>query len=139
MYVLIGAFAAERYEYGVWFIALFLFFAMTGGRALGDTRDLPHDEKTSTMTIPKKYGVRVASIFLLVNELVAYPFGFLIYYSGLFNIRLLYCMIVLSSIGFILTIVFIIKPTPRVAYFANMFSFMVLGLLFILGMILGKI
>ncbi|MFW9921956.1 MAG: UbiA family prenyltransferase [Candidatus Thorarchaeota archaeon] len=139
LYVLIGAFAAEQYSIGVWYIALFLFFAMTGGRAMGDTRDLPHDVKTNTMTIPKKFGVRIASIFLLINELIAYTFGFLVYFSGILNIRFLYCMIVLSSLGFVLSLIFAIKPTPKVAYFTNMFSFMLLGLLFVLGMILGKL
>jgi geranylgeranylglycerol-phosphate geranylgeranyltransferase len=137
LYVMIGAIAAERYEAGVWFIALFLFFAMTGGRALGDTRDLPHDLKTDTMTIPKKYGVRFASIFLLINQLLAYTFSLLVYFMGLFEIAYLYCMIVLIAIGFIITMIFVINPTPKVANITNMLSFGVLGMLFIIGMIVG--
>ncbi|NHJ40968.1 MAG: hypothetical protein FK731_13135 [Asgard group archaeon] len=137
LYVMVGAIAVERYEAGVWFMALFLFFAMTGGRILGDTRDLPHDQKNDTMTIPKKYGVRFASIFLLINQLLAYTFGLLVYFMGLFEIAYLYCTIVLIIVGFILTMIFIIKPTPKVANITNMLSFGVLGMLFILGMILG--
>ncbi|MFB0563761.1 MAG: UbiA family prenyltransferase, partial [Candidatus Lokiarchaeia archaeon] len=55
-YVIIGALAANRFELGVILLSLFLLFAMTGGRVLGDTRDLLYDQKTDTMTIPKKYG-----------------------------------------------------------------------------------
>ena len=45
-YVLIGALFAYSFELSVILLALFLFFAMTGARVLGDTRDLPYDQKT---------------------------------------------------------------------------------------------
>lgn len=137
LYVLIGAIAVERYKKGIWFLALFLFFAMTGGRALGDTRDLPYDQKTDTMTLPKRYCVRFASIFLLVNQLLVYTFSLLVYFTGLFDIAYLYCIIALIVVGFIQTIIFIIKPTPKVANVTNMLSFGVLGMLFIIGMVVG--
>jgi len=68
LYVLIGALFAYKFELSVILLALFLFFAMTGARVLGDTRDLPYDQKTDTRTIPKKYGAKWGDIFLLLMK-----------------------------------------------------------------------
>jgi len=112
---------------------------MMGGRAAGDTRDLPHDEKIATMTLPKKYGPRGASIFMLINQLVAYGFAIAVYFTAILKIAYLYCMIALIVIGFILSLIFVFKPTPKVANIINMLSFGLLGMLFIVGLILGRL
>ncbi|NHJ46316.1 MAG: hypothetical protein FK733_00880 [Asgard group archaeon] len=139
VYVLIGGLATLRYDMGVWFLAVFLVFAMMGGRAAGDTRDLPHDEKLDTMTLPKKYGPRGASIFMLINQLFAYGFAIAVYFTGILKIAYLYCIMALVVIGLVLSIFFVVKPTPKVANIVNMMSFGMLGMLFIIGLILGRL
>ncbi len=94
LYVIIGALVTHNLVLGAGLMALFLFFAMTGGRAAGDTRDLPHDMKVDTMTLPKKYDPRGASIFMLVNQFIAYGVGIGMYFTGVFKIGFLICMII---------------------------------------------
>jgi len=138
-YVIIGGLMVYRFEIGILVLSLYLFFAMTGGRVLGDIRDLPHDEKTDTMTLPKKYGLRKASYFLLINELIAYVFGLLVYFTGLFGIGYLICIILTISVGLPMTIFFIYKPSPKTGNIVNMMSFGILGMLFVIAMIIGRI
>lgn len=137
-YVLIGALAANRFEIGVYLLALFLFFAMTGGRVLGDTRDLPHDQKTDTMTIPKRYGIRWAGYFYFINEIIAYVLGLSVYATGLLGSGYLYCIIGIVIVGLPLSLIFICRPSPRMGNITNMLSLGILGMLFVFGMILGK-
>jgi len=138
-YVIIGALTAWVINLNVMFVAIFLFFAMTGGRVLGDARDYLHDQKTDTITIPKKYGLKWGSYFLLINEILAYIFAVLSYFIGNFNIGYLICVILIIIFGLPITLVFVRNPTPKIGNLVNMLSFGVLGMLFIIGMILGKI
>jgi len=138
-YVLIGAFFAYKFELSVILLALFLFFAMTGARVLGDTRDLPYDQKTDTSTIPKKYGVRWGKWFLLINEFIAYIIGILIYILGLFGIGYLICMITTIAIGIPLNLLFIISSSPKIARIVNILSLAILGSLFVVAMFIGKL
>jgi len=137
-YVLIGAFFAFKFELSVILLAIFLFFAMTGARVLGDTRDLPYDQKTDTSTIPKKYGVKWAGYFLLINEIIAYVFAIAVYLVGLFGIGYLVCIIIII-IGVFLNLTFILRPTPKVARIVNVLSLAILGMLFIIAMVIGKL
>lgn len=138
LYVLIGALCADNLNLAAGLLALFLFFAMTGGRAAGDTRDLPHDLKVDTMTLPKKYGPRGGAIFMLVNQFLAYGVGIGTYFTGVFEIGFLICMIITASIGSVMSVIFVIKPTPKVANIVNMLSWGILGMLFIIGLITGR-
>ncbi len=138
-YVLIGALFAYKFELSVILLALFLFFAMTGARVLGDTRDLPYDQKTNISTIPKKYGIRWAGYFLLINEIIAYIIGILIYLLGLLGIGYLICIICIIAIGFPLNLWFILKSTPKIARTVNVLSLAILGSLFVIGMIIGRL
>jgi len=138
-YVLIGALFAYKFELSVILLALFLFFAMTGARALGDTRDLPYDQKINTSTIPKKYGIKWAGYFLLINEILAYIVGISIYLLGLLGIGYLICIICTISIGVPLNLWFIFKPSPKTARIVNVLSLAILGSLFIIGMFLGRL
>jgi 4-hydroxybenzoate polyprenyltransferase len=138
-YILIGAFFAFKFELRVILLALFLFFAMTGARVLGDTRDLPYDQKTDTSTIPKKYGVRWGGWFLLINEFIAYIIGILIYVLGFFGIGYLICMITIIAIGTPLNLLFIFLSTPKVARIVNILSLAILGSLFVVAIIIGKL
>jgi 4-hydroxybenzoate polyprenyltransferase len=139
LYVLIGALFAFNFNLSVILLALFLFFAMTGARVLGDTRDLQYDEKTNTKTIPKKYGVKWGGIFLLVNEFIAYVIGIIIYLIGLLGIGYLICMIGIITVGFPLTLLFIFHPTPKIARISNVLSLAILGSLFVVAMFLGRL
>ncbi|MFX0174933.1 MAG: UbiA family prenyltransferase [Candidatus Hodarchaeota archaeon] len=138
-YVMIGGLMVYRFELGIILLSLYLFFAMTGGRVLGDIRDLPHDEKTDVMTLPKKYGLQTAGYFLLINELIAYIFGLLVYFTRIFGIGYLICIILTIAIGLPMTLFFVYKPSPKIANIVNMMSFGILGMLFIIGMIVGKV
>jgi 4-hydroxybenzoate polyprenyltransferase len=138
-YVLIGAFFAYTFELSVILLALFLFFAMTGARVLGDTRDLPCDQKTDTSTIPKKYGVKWGGWFLLTNEIIAYIIGIMIYLLGLLGFGYLICMISTIVIGVPLNLLFILKSTPKIARIVNVLSLAILGSLFVIGMFVGRL
>jgi len=138
-YVLIGGLMVYRFELGIIILAFYLFFAMTGGSVLGDIRDLPHDEKTSTIILPKKYGLRKSSYFLLFNELLAYFFATLVFFTGILGIRYLICIILTIIIGLPMTLFFMYKSSPKTANIVNMMSFGILDMLFIIGMIVGKV
>lgn len=138
LYALMGGIVAGFYGAGILMIALFLLLAMTGGRIIGDVRDLLYDTTAGTSTIPRKYGIKNALIFLWVNELGAYCIGIASYYIQGFATGFLYCMIAIAVCGTILNILFTIKPEPSVAARINTASFSLLGSLFILAMILGR-
>ncbi len=138
-YVLIGAFFAYKFELRVILLALFLFFAMTGARVLGDTRDLPYDQKTDTSTIPKKYGIRWGGWFLLINEFIAYIIGIMIYILGLLGIGYLICIICTITIGFPLNLLYFFRSTPRIARIVNVLSLAILGSLFVISMFIGRL
>ena len=138
-YVLIGALFAYKFELSVILLACFLFFAMTGARVLGDTRDLPYDQKTNTSTIPKKYGVRWGGYFLLVNEIIAYIISIMIFLLGLLGIGYLICMICIIAIGIPLNLWFILKPSPKIARITNVLSLAILGSLFVIAMFIGRL
>lgn len=139
LYVLIGGLAAGKASLGVWLTALYLFFAMTGGKIMGDVRDLPHDTRAGTLTIPQKFGLRWASAFLLLNELLAYAVALSVYFVGALGRGYLYCILLTIISGMVINIVFIRQPTPRTADITNKLSFIGLGSLYILGMILGRL
>ncbi|UCC20354.1 MAG: UbiA family prenyltransferase [Promethearchaeota archaeon] len=138
-YVLIGALFAYKFELSVILLSLFLFFAMTGARVLGDTRDLPYDQKTDTSTIPKKYGLKWGSWFLLFNEFLAYIIGIMIYLLGLLGIGYLICMIIIIAIGIPLNLLYFFHPTPKTARIANVLSLAILGSLFVIAMLIGRL
>jgi 4-hydroxybenzoate polyprenyltransferase len=138
-YVLIGALFAYKFELSVILLASFLFFAMTGARVLGDTRDLPYDQKTDTNTIPKKYGVKWSRWFLFINEVIAYVIGIMIYILGLLGIGYLICMIGIIAVGTPLNILFILRPSPKIARITNVLSLAILGSLFVIAMFIGRL
>jgi len=138
LYVLIGGLSVGNFGWGIVLIALFLFFAMIGGRVMGDVRDLPYDIKVNTMTIPKKYGLRWGKIFLLINEIAAYILALSVYWIKALGSGYFYCVLGIIIIGTIINLIFITKPTPKIAGLTNALSLGVLGMLYVLGMILGR-
>jgi len=137
-YVLIGSLAANRFGSGPLLIALFLFFAMTGGRVMGEVRDAPHDIQVKTVTIPQRYGLRSASIFLLANEVVAYGCALAGYWVGGFRTGYLYCILAIVIFGTAINLVFISRPVPKVADLTNKLSLGILGMLYVLAMVVGR-
>jgi len=138
LYALIGGLSAGNFGLGVILIALFLLFAMTGGRVMGDVRDLHHDIKVNTVTIPQKYGRRWANMFLLTNEVIAYVIALSVYWVGALGQGYFYCVLGLIVAGVIINLIFVTKPTPRIGDLTNKLSLGVLGMLYVLGMILGR-
>jgi 4-hydroxybenzoate polyprenyltransferase len=138
MYVLIGGLSAGVFGWGLVLTAVFLLFAMTGGRVLGDVRDLPYDVRTDKMTLPRKYGVYRAALFLLANETVAYFVAPSAYWVGALGLGYLYCILAIIVSGTVINIAFVARPTPRMADVTNRLSLGILGMLYVLGMVLGR-
>jgi 4-hydroxybenzoate polyprenyltransferase len=138
LYVLLGALAANYAGWAAILSALFLLFAMTGGKVMGDVRDLRHDSRARTMTIPRKYGLRWASAFLLINEALAYLVALSVYATGALRIGYLYCILGIVLAGTAINLLFVSRPTPNVADLTNKLSLGVLGMLFVVGMVLGR-
>lgn len=138
LYVLIGGLSAGYFGWGIILIALFLLFAMTGGRVMGDVRDLPYDIRVNTITIPQKYGLRWGAIFLLTNETVAYVIALSVYWTGALSQGYFFCVLGIIIVGTIINLIFVTKPTPKIAGLTNALSLGVLGMLYVLGMVLGR-
>ena len=111
---------------------------MTGGRVMGDVRDLPYDSKTNTMTIPKKYGLRRASVFLILTQVAAYAVALAPYFIGALGRGYFYCILGIIAAGTVINIIFVTKPTPKIADLTNRLSLGVLGMLYTIGVILGR-
>lgn len=139
LYALIGILAAGRINAAGVLVILFLFFAMTGGRIMGDTRDLPFDRKTGTPSIPNSFGPRFAAVFLILHEAAAYAAGLAAFFSGNFALGFLYCMLAIAGLGMVINILFLTKQTPERADITNRLSLGLLGGLYVLAMILGRI
>jgi 4-hydroxybenzoate polyprenyltransferase len=138
MYVLVGGLSAGVFGWGVVLTAIFLLFAMTGGSVLEDVRDLPYDVRTDKMTLPRKYGVHRSALFLLANETIAYLVAPSAYWVGALGLGYLYCALAIIVSGTVINTAFVAKPTPRMAGVIHRLSLGVLGMLYVLGMVLGR-
>jgi hypothetical protein len=78
-------------------------------------------------------------MFLLINEVIAYAIGIIIYLMGLLGIGYLICMIGIITVGFPLTLLFIFRPTPKIARISNVLSLAILGGLFVIAMFVGRL
>jgi 4-hydroxybenzoate polyprenyltransferase len=134
LYVFLGAiWAGAPFPRSAW-LAVFLFFAMTGGKVLGDVRDLTGDEKTGTPTIPRRFGLVFACVFLCALEAAAYGVGIAAALLGGFSLYFLAAMLITAAVGSGLLVYFCLKPTPERARRANGLSLGVLGLLYVAAM-----
>jgi 4-hydroxybenzoate polyprenyltransferase len=138
-YVFLGGLAGGGISISLVCTALFLFFAMTGGRVLGDVRDLPQDEKAGTDTMPRRYGLPFCTTFLIINEAASYICALASFFTGSFRPGYLYCLIGIVIGGIGINTFFLLGPTPKRADLANRLSFMMLGGLYVLGMFLGRV
>jgi 4-hydroxybenzoate polyprenyltransferase len=137
LYAAIGGLVAGNAGSSLLLLALFLFFAMTGGRVLGEVRDLPADAAARTRTIPSAFGMKTASVFLVANEILAYASGIAAAFAGDLGHGYLACMVAICVLGTGINAYFLADPTPRRADLANRASLGLLGGLYSLGMVLA--
>jgi 4-hydroxybenzoate polyprenyltransferase len=112
-------------------LAVFLFFAMTGGKVLGDVRDLSADDLSDAPTLPRRYGLVFARIFLCASEAAAYITGITAYFLAGFGVFYLIAMLVTAAVGTVFNIYFCLNPTPARARLVNALSLSVLGMLYV--------
>lgn len=139
LYALLGGLAAGPPGAGVWLTALYLLLAMTGGRVLGDVRDLDADARAGTRTIPLRYGMRASVAFLFCFETLAYAAGAAMYWIGGLGPGWLWCLVATAAAGTAINVTFALRPTPRTADLANRLSLGLLGGLYSLGMVLARV
>jgi 4-hydroxybenzoate polyprenyltransferase len=134
LYAIVGGFAAGGAWLSVCFIAGFLFFAMAGGKVLGDVRDMPQDKASGLATIPLTYGLGFSRVFLLTFECAAYAVGIAAFFICGFRWPYLVLMLFIACGGTVLNVYFCFDPTPARADRANKLSFALLGMLFVAAM-----
>lgn len=139
LYAVVGALAAKHTGIPLVLVSLFLILAMTGGRVLGDIRDMPFDKRTSSVTIPIKYGIRFSILFYIIFELGCYAVGIGGFFTGFFGRGYLICMILTAVIGTAISVYFIRDPSPKRADLANRLSLLFLGTLYAAGMLTGRL
>lgn len=139
LYALLGGLSAGPPGAGLGFTALFLLLAMTGGRVLGDVRDMDEDARAGTLTIPLRYGVRASIVFMFCFEFLAYLAGAAMYAAGALGRGWLWCIVAIAGAGTAINASFAARPTPRAADIANQLSLGLLGGLYSLGMVLARL
>lgn len=139
LYALLGGLAAGLPRVGIGLTALFLLLAMTGGRVLGDVRDMETDARAGTRTIPLRFGMRASILFLFCFETLAYLAGAAMYVFGGMGRGWLWCLVATAAAGTAINVRFAMRPTPRMARVANGLSLGLLGGLYSLGMVLSRI
>lgn len=117
------------------FLAVLLFFAMTGGRVLGDVRDMPADGVSGVRTIPLVFGMRFAAVFLAVSGILAYVCGIAAWLVGDLGGGYLACMLAICVLGSSINVFFLMALTPRRADLTNRLSLGLLGGLYTSGMV----
>ncbi len=138
LYALLGGLAAGPPSIGLRLTALFLLLAMTGGRVLGDVRDIEDDARAETRTIPLRFGIRASIAFLFTFETLAYLAGAAMYWFGGLGPGWLGCLAAIAAAGTAINVTFALRPTPRAADVANRLSLGLLGGLYSLGMVLAR-
>ena len=80
----------------------------------------------------------VAALFLLANETIGYLVAPSAYWVGALGLGYLYCALAIIVSGTVINTAFVAKPTPRMAGVIHRLSLGVLGILYVLGMVLGR-
>lgn len=137
-YALAGSLHNGVFHMEALLIGLFLFLAMTGGRAVGDIRDLPGDTKAGLPTLATRYGTRSALVFLWAFELPAYAVGILLSLRGFFGPAVFFSMALIALLGTVFNLVLTLRPLPRTADIINRLSLGALGGLYSLAMVFGR-
>jgi 4-hydroxybenzoate polyprenyltransferase len=138
LYVLMGA-SAGHLSQGLWLLAGMFFCAMFGGRGMIDIRDFPQDQVTRVQTLPKRYGVKWTARFTGACLVVAYALSLAAYFTGEFGAIYLYLDLVFIGVGLVCAGLFVMRPSPRLAYILTLVFMMGMGFIITLAMVLGSI
>jgi 4-hydroxybenzoate polyprenyltransferase len=122
----------------VWLLAGLFFFAMVGGRGMIDIRDLPRDEATTIQTLPKRYGVQRTAWFSAVCLLLACALSLAAYWTGEFRPIYLYLDLLFVALTCAGAGLFVMRPTPKLAYILTLVFMMGAGSLICVAMVLGS-
>jgi 4-hydroxybenzoate polyprenyltransferase len=138
LYALMGGLTGSL-SLGTELIAGMFFFAMFGGRGMIDIRDFPQDEQTRVMTLPKRYGIKRTAQFTGICLFISYALSLVAYLTGEFAPVYLYLDLVFILIGIVSAILFMIRPSPELAFKLTLVFMMGMGTVICLAMILGSI
>ena len=137
LYVFLAATATGAILPVMSWVALVLFVSMFGARAFADIRDLPHDQRTGTRSLPKVYGVRATSWIAPVAITTAAAIAFFTYTLGAFDADYLIWTLVAFVPAVALAWSFKLRPTPNYA-FALSWPYWSLGICYMLALVLGS-
>ena len=138
LYLLMGG-VAGHLSLGLGLLAGVFFFAMFGGRGMIDIRDFSQDESTRVQTLPKRYGMKRTARFTAVCLLVSCALSLSAYFTGEFSIIYLYQDIAFIVVTLVGAGLFVIRPSPRLAYILTIVFMMGAGTIICLAIILGSI
>jgi 4-hydroxybenzoate polyprenyltransferase len=138
LYALMGGVTGSL-SLGIGIIAGLFFFAMFGGRGMIDIRDFPQDKETRVMTLPKRYGIKRTAQFTGICLFISYALSLAAYFTGEFTPVYLYLDLVFIIVGTVCAILFIIRPSPKLAFRLTLVFMMGMGTLICVAMLLGSI
>ena len=138
LYLIMGG-TAGSLSPGLGLLAGMFFFAMFGGRGMIDIRDFSQDEATRVPTLPRRYGTKNTARFTGVCLLISSALSLAAYFTGEFSAIYLYLDIVFIVVTLEGGWLFVINPTPRLAYILTMVYMMGAGIIICLAIILGSV
>ncbi len=138
LYTLMGA-ASGRLSLGLALLAAMFFAAMFGGRGMIDIRDFPQDRVTRVQTLPKRYGTRRTAQLTGASLLVAYALSLAAYLTGEFGAIYLYLDLVFIAVGLVCALLFVRRPSARLAYTLTLIFMMGMGSLITVAVVLGSL
>ncbi len=137
LYVFLAATATGAIPPVMSWVALVLFVSMFGARAFADIRDLPHDQRTGTRSLPKVYGVRATSWIAPVAITTAAAIALFTYTLGAFDADYLIWTLLAFVPGVALAWLFKLRPTPSYAFVLGL-PYWSLGVCYMLAIVLGS-
>jgi 4-hydroxybenzoate polyprenyltransferase len=138
LYALMGGLSGSLSP-GLVIISLMFFFAMFGGRGMIDIRDFPQDIETRVMTLPKRYGIKRTAQFTGICLFISFALSLVAYITGDFTTIYLYLDLVFIITGTVSAILFMVKPSPELAFRLTLVFMMGMGTVICLAMILGSL
>ncbi|MBN1139694.1 MAG: hypothetical protein JXM73_24185 [Anaerolineae bacterium] len=93
--------------------------------------------ETRVQTLPKRYGVKGTAWFTAICLFICYGLSLAVYLTGEFGP--LYLDLAFVGIGAAVALLFVLRPTARMAYILTLVSMMGPGTLICLAVILGSL
>ena len=103
-----------------------------------DIRDFPQDKETRVMTLPKRYGIKRTAQFTGICLFISYALSLAAYFTGEFTPIYLYLDLVFIIAGIVSAILFIIRPSPKLAFRLTLVFMMGMGTVICLAMYIGE-